>query len=112
MAAVGKLLTGAKKSWTQSTTYRLYKKNGNQQSAIQDFYSVEPKLAKRKPNSPTIGSWRGRSRQALTGTVGDRRLILMPNGDAMSRHSPVLEIKSISSAYTHYDRIVYKSTGN
>ena len=60
MAAVEKLLTGAKKVWTKSQNYRLYKKNGNQESALQDFYSVEPVLTIPIPKEKAkvcLGAW-------------------------------------------------------
>ena len=100
-----KLLADAKKVSTPSKNYRLYKKNGNLDTAIKDFHSVEPVLAGPNKSRPKW-SGRGRSRQPLMGTVGDRRLILMPSGDGYSKHSPVLEIRSATDAL--HDRIVYK----
>ena len=44
LAAAEKLLKGATKVATQSKSYRLYKKNGHYETALQDFYSVEPRL--------------------------------------------------------------------
>ena len=41
------------------------------------------------------------------GTVGDRRFILMLDGDKNSKPNPVLEIRSATDAL--YDRIVYKT---
>ena len=108
MAALEKLLTGATKVHTSSKNFRLYKKNGNRQTALEDFYSVDPMLTKRNQR-PKIHLRYSRT-EVLVGTVGDRRLILMPNGDRYSRQSSVLEIRSASDAY--YDRIVYKTTGN
>ena len=110
IAAVEKLLTGATKVATQSKNYRAYKKNGDIQSALQDFYSVEPALVNKRQNDRKAFSRHGRHGQVITGTVGDRRIILLPNGDGYSRHSPVLEIRSITDA--DYDRIVYKPTEN
>ena len=105
LAALETLLTGAKKVPTVSKSYRLYKKKGSLETALNDFNSVEPVLTNQHANRPKLGG-RGRSRKPLMGTVGDRRLILMPDGDGFSRHSPVLEIRSATDAL--HDRIVYK----
>ena len=110
MAVVGKLLTGATKVATPSKTFRAYRKNGNYETALQDFYSVEPRLTKPKQFGGRPSFNFGSKRSApLIGTVGDRRLILLPNGDGRS-NSPVLEIRSITNA--EYDRIVYKTKGD
>ena len=113
MAAVAKFLTGATKVATSSKTFRAYRKNGNYETTLQDFYSVEPRLTKAKQFGRTTGFDFGRRRDShgsLIGTVGDRRLSLRPNGDWYSRHSPVLEIRSITNA--EYGRIVYKTKGD
>ena len=110
MAVVEKLLTGATKVSTPSKTFRTYQKNGNYRTALQDFYSVEPRLTKPKRfgSRPSFDFGRRRdTQQPLIGNVGDKRLILLPNGDGNSGYSPVLEIRSITSA--EYDRIVYKT---
>ena len=106
MVAVGKLLTGATKVATQSNKYRLYRKNGDINSAIRDFYSVEPMLTQNRPNLFTAR----RRTILIIGTVGDRRLHLMPDGDKHSRHSPVLEIRSDRTEAYDY-RIVYWTNG-
>ena len=113
IAAVAKLLTGATKVATSSKPFRAYRKNGNYETTQQDFYSVEPRLTKAKQFGGTTGFDFGRRRDShgsLVGTHGDRRLILRPNGDWYSRHSPVLEIRSITNA--DYGRIVYKTKGD
>ena len=110
IAAVEKLLTGATKVAAPSKTSRTYMKNGNYKTALQDFYSVEPRLRKPKlfGGMPSFQMGRGRDRRdSLIGTVGDRRLILLPSGDG---YSPVLEIRSITNA--DYDRIVYETKGD
>ena len=98
MAAADKLLTGARKFRTTKKS-RSYKKIGNRQTALEDFYSVEPQIRK----------WelRGRAVDVYIGTVGDRRLILMLDGDRLSKPAPVLEIRSATDVL--YDRIVYKT---
>ena len=110
MAVVQKLLKGATKVCTNSKNCVLYKKTGDRQTALKDFYSVNPKFIepKQSPDVHLRRVWWGQ--ETLTGTAGDRRLILKPDGDGRSRYSPVLEIRSTSGAY--YDRIVYKPTEN
>ena len=104
MAAADKLLTGARKFRTTKKS-RSYKKIGNRQTALEDFYSVEPVVQ----NIPQIRKWelRGRAVDVYIGTVGDRRLILMLDGDRLSKPAPVLEIRSAADVL--YDRIVYKT---
>ena len=80
----------------------------NYETALQDFYSVTM-LTNPKQNRPHIFTGNRRAGQTLMGIVGDRRLILMPDGGRFSRHASVLEIRSTTDAY--YDRIVYKTTG-
>ena len=100
LAAMETLLTGTKKTRTTKNA-RFYKKIGNRQTALDDFNSVEPVLAKYNPNRPQFG----RLGERRIGAVGDRRLILMLDGDRKSRYSPVLEIRSATDAL--FDRIVY-----
>ena len=107
MAAVEKLLTGATKVATLSKKYRLYKKNGDIDSAIRDFYSVGTMLTQNMPNLFTAR----RRTILIIRTVGDRRLHLMPYGDRYSRHSPVLEIRSDRTDAYDY-RIVYRTKGD
>ena len=42
----------------------------------------------------------------IMGTVGDRRLILLLQGDRASKYNPVLEIRSPTDSL--HDRIVYR----
>ena len=103
LAAMEKILTGARKFRTTKNS-RNYRKNGNRETALKDFYSVEPVVS----NIPQTRKWplRGRAFDVHIGTVGDRRLILMLDGDKYSKPNPVLEIRSATDAL--YDRIVYK----
>ena len=106
LAVVENLLAGAKKVSTESKKYRLYTKKGDVETALYDFSSVNPRMETqtKRRKGPLITA---RTQQALVGTVGDRRLILMPKGDKFSRQSPVLEIRSFTDAL--HDRIVYKT---
>ena len=107
LAAVEKLLTGVREFRSISKNFRTYTKTGNMQTALEDFYSVKPYVAANR-NKNTYHLFRGYARggQNLIGLVGDRRLILLNNGDKYSRRLPVLEIRSPLDAL--YDRIVYK----
>ena len=102
LAAIETLLTGAKKVWTPSKNFRLYKKNGNLDTALKDFHSVEPVSLPYK-NAISMKKLRGYSR-AIMGFVGDKRLILLLDGDRYS-YLPVLEIWSATDAL--FDKIVY-----
>ena len=104
LAAMETLLTGAKKVWTPFKNFRLYKKNGNLDTALKDFHSVEPVLTLPYKNAMRSRKLRGYSR-AVMGFVGDRRLILSLDGDRYS-YLPVLEIRSATDAL--FDKIVYK----
>ena len=105
MAAVEKLLTGAKKVKTDSMNYRSFKKNGNYKVALADFNSVKPRVKKPNPNRIVYGRPKSIG-SALVGSVGDVRLILMRNGDNFSNGAPVLEIRpALDPLYT---RIEYK----
>ena len=110
LAVVENLLAGAKKVSTESKKYRLYTKEGDVETALYDFASVNPRMEAqtKRRKGPLITTKSGRTQKALIGTVGDRRLILMPKGDKFSRQSPVLEIRSFTDAL--HDRIVYKIT--
>ena len=108
VAALEKILTSAKKVKTPAKSYRLYRKEGTLQTAMDDFYSVEPIVRKRNPKIPSFVFSTGRTQQnALIGQVGNTRLILMPYGDKYSKHAPVLEIRS--GIEPVYERIVYKN---
>ena len=104
IAAAETILTGARKYYTTKKA-RFWKKTGDLQTAIDDFYSIEP-VVKRQHRSS--GNWyqsRNRRGHVLIGTVGDRRLILLKQGDPLSKFNPVLEIRGFTDAL--YDRIVY-----
>ena len=98
LAAVEAQLTGTKKGHITRKAI-IYRKNGNRQTALNDFKSVEPVLTRSK----TYG--RDSVEDLHMGTVGDRRLILKPYGDRYSRGRPVLEIRSATDS--HYIRIDY-----
>ena len=104
LLAMEKLLMGAKKVQTNKRA-RFYRKNGNRQTALADFYSVKPAVT--RPNMNTLGNRRLGER--LIGSVGNRRLILMLDGDyhrhRSPAHSPVLEIQSTTDDLR--DVIVY-----
>lgn len=110
LVAVEKLLMGSRKATTSSKNYRLYRKHGNVNTAIQDFHSVEPRIItnkktnKRKPSNVFRTS--RRTDDVIMGTVGDRRLILLLQGDRASKYNPVLEIRSPTDSL--HDRIVYR----
>ena len=70
IAAVQKLLTGAKTVTTESKNFRVYKKNGNYETALQDFYSVKPVLTNPKQNRPHIIIYRKQT--CWTNTYGNR----------------------------------------
>ena len=111
VAALEKILTSAKKVNTQAKSYRLYRKEGTLQTAMDDFYSVEPVLKRLTPiNESFVFRRRGRTNTSLIGHVGNTRLILLTQGDRFSKYEPVLEIRSTTESV--FDRIVYKSKGN
>ena len=111
VAALEKLLTSAKKVHTPSKNYILYRREGNLQTAMDDFYSMNPVWSKANPKRRKFVGSRGRSGQeALLGQVGNKRLILMPYGDKYSKYAPVLEIRSNMDPF--FDRIVYKYKEN
>ena len=101
------LLTGAKKYMTTKNA-RFYRKNGNRQTALADFNSVKPVVSR-----PNFDLGNRRLGEILIWRVGDRRLVLMPDGDPYYRFDrpghvqpPVLEIRSATDNV--YDIIVYK----
>lgn len=104
LAVLQALLRGAKEIPTKSNRYRLYKKYGNLDTALKDFNSVKPDFTGPKRygwNSQGLKIFKPRIK-----IVGDRKLILMPDGDRYSRRSPVLQIWTDTDVL--YDRIVYK----
>ena len=103
IAAAETILTAARKYRTTKTA-RFWKKTGNLQTAIDDFNSVQPVVKRPHP----FGDWdqpRNRRGHVLVGTVGDRRLILIPQGVPASKFNPVLEIRGFKDAL--YDRVIY-----
>ena len=102
-----KLLTGAKKVKTTKNV-NFYQKDGDRRTALNDFNSVQPVVT--RPNMINLGLGRRPLGELLIGRVGDRRLVLMLDGDpyqrSRRRHSPVLEIRS-ATENRHYV-IVYK----
>lgn len=107
LAATQKLLVGAQKVKTSSKKFRNYRKDGNYETALADFNSVEPVLTRKKiPWSHGRQSLaRHKFDNSLIGTVGETRLILRKYGDTYSNGSPVLEIRSALDVL--YNRIVY-----
>ena len=114
--AARKLLAGAQQIATKSKKFRSYIKDGNLETALADFNSVDPVLSKDPMPRPGVGkfyAWNALSRHkyenSLVGSVGDKRLFLRMAGDNYSS-LPVLEIRSALD--TLYDRIVYKTIRN
>ena len=103
IAAAEAILSGARKYRTTKTA-RFWKKTGNLRTAIADFNSVQPVLDTRKPYSVYWKQSLNRKANVI-GTIGDRRFILIPNGDPKSKFKPVVEIRT--PADTLYDRIIY-----
>ena len=93
-----KLLTGTKKVATTKNA-RFYYKEDNRQSAFHDFNSVKQHLI--KPNVNNLNPVRSIGKVFFS-SVGDRRLILMLDGDRSNKFSPVLEIRSAKDAL--YDK--------
>ena len=106
IAAAETILTAARKYRTTKTA-RFWKKTGNLQTAIDDFNSVQPVVKRKHRNSGNFNHDQLRYRRGhnLVGTVGDRRLILLPQGDPASKFNPVLEIRGFTDAL--YDRVIY-----
>ena len=91
--------------WTKKI--RKYEKPGNADTALLDFYSVQPANVQRKSNFNFGNLRKGYDGDYnIIGRVGDKQLILRPKGDRLSNHNPVLEIRTATD--TAYDRIVYK----
>ena len=111
IAATRKLLEGAYAVKTTSKNFRSYKKDGDIRAALRDFESVSPAVMKQKRQRLNFGR-NHKYNNALVGTVGDTRLILLKQGDAFSRGLPVLEIRKPYALDPLYDRIVYQITGN
>ena len=109
IATLEKLLSDASKVKSSSKHYRLYTKDGNSQTAMDDFMSLEPVPAMTDPVRRRDGFTFHRGVRSgegvLIGNVGNKRVIFMPNGDRNSRRAPVLEIRSTTGAT--FDRIVY-----
>lgn len=112
--ALNQLLHGAKRVWTPSRKFRKYEKFGDEKAALSDFYSIKPENIEATKNKFQLGHIQTEG-QVYHGTVGDREVRLLLNGDGYSNGRPVLDvIESRSSSLRnskdqpYVDRFIYK----
>lgn len=112
-AAVNFLLRGAKQIRSRSQLHKRFEKQGDFETALKDFYSVDPRDVRVFMYSKGMG--KGVSK--LTGQVGDRQMTLKKISRA-DRNKPALEIrepKQVKFDFGHtntilgepYNRIIY-----
>lgn len=104
-AAVKKLTSGATPLRSRSNRHRKYQRQGDFETAKDDFYSLNPVNVKdysgQKQFYRTFG-------ETITGNVGDRRLVLQKYGE---KGNPMLEVIETKLAPGQYvDRFIYKKT--
>lgn len=113
--ALNQLLFKAKRVWTPSRRYRKYEKFGDENDAVKDFYSISPenievtKVKFQLDHTKTEGL-------VYKGTVGDREVRLLRQGDGYSHGRPVIDVvESRTSSFRnsnnqpYIDRFIYKN---
>lgn len=105
LLAAQHLLKGTKAIRSYSDRWRKYEKPGDLQTAIKDYYSVKPAesvfMNLRLSTRHQVG-------KILSGTVGDRWVVLRMDGDKYSKGRPVLEIiDTVPKPGPGTDKIVY-----
>lgn len=104
--ALKSLIKGTKPVKSYSYQFRKYEKPGDANTAINDYYSIKPENSKIMNIGIELKSKPG---TVLTGLAGDRRIVLLLDGDKWSKGRPVLEvIDTKTKIMPNIDRIVYK----
>lgn len=104
-AAVEKLVSGAKSLSSKSIRHRRYQRQGDFETAKEEFYSLNPVNVKEYSGQKQFYRTFG---ETITGNVGDRRLILKKYGE---KGYPMLEVIETKLAPGQYvDRFIYKKT--